>query len=427
MNGYNKGVRPVLNWRKAINVYIDINIYAILEVDEKNQVFSTYIWYEQCWTDEFLTWDPEKFDNITKISIPTDWVWVPDIMVIELVSAGKAQEDSYVYVDSKGMIDNNKPFQIKSTCNFNIYYFPFDQHNCSLTFTSWIHTKDDISVFFRERGSKANSFTNVFVSDGQWSIVKVVPKSRLLRYEDLSFSEVVFYIVIKRKPLFYIVNLILPSMLLMIMNIVGFYIPPESGERTSFKVTLLLGYSVFLLVVSENCPPFGTPLIGSYFVMCMVILVFSVMESIFITRIVHEQNFHRAVPKWLQTLAFEKMSTWLCLKDKDHFITSSKDGSYTSEQKDSSSTEMLTNYNDENIKNYDRQLSATQDSEVLFRILKEVVSIREELKKNGDQFTSNDWLHVGYIIDTFLFRMYILILLIYAISMAAIWTKFGQL
>lgn len=38
----------------------------------------------QFWTDEFLQWTPEDFDNITKLSIPTDSIWVPDILINEL-------------------------------------------------------------------------------------------------------------------------------------------------------------------------------------------------------------------------------------------------------------------------------------------------------------------------------------------------------
>lgn len=70
--------------------------------------------------------------------------------------------------------------------------------------------------------------------------------------------------VIRRRPLFYTVNLLLPSIFLMVMDIVGFYLPPDSGERVSFKITLLLGYSVFLIIVSDTLPAtaIGTPLIG---------------------------------------------------------------------------------------------------------------------------------------------------------------------
>ena len=92
----------------------------------------------------------------------------------------------------------------------------------------------------------------------------VVPgcRTRLLPAppELLSWSQV----VIRRRPLFYAVSLLLPSIFLMVMDIVGFYLPPDSGERVSFKITLLLGYSVFLIIVSDTLPAtaIGTPLIG---------------------------------------------------------------------------------------------------------------------------------------------------------------------
>lgn len=71
-------------------------------------------------------------------------------------------------------------------------------------------------------------------------------------------------IILKRKPLFYVVNVIFPSTILMIMDTIGFFIPPESGERISFKITLLLGYSVFLVIASETLPAIGAPLIGKF-------------------------------------------------------------------------------------------------------------------------------------------------------------------
>ena len=71
--------------------------------------------------------------------------------------------------------------------------------------------------------------------------------------------------IIKRRPLFYVVNLLVPSLILMIVDLAGFLLPPECGERVSFKVTILLGYFVFLTTVVGILPATaqGTPLIGT--------------------------------------------------------------------------------------------------------------------------------------------------------------------
>lgn len=258
------------------------------------------------------------------------------------------------------------------------------------------------------------------MNHGDWDILNVVPKNIvILDYWNDTVGKAVFHIIIKRNPVFHTVNLILPSMLLMIINMAGFYIPPESGERISFKVTLLLGYSVFLIIVSEQSPPSGTPLIGSYFMICMVLLTIGVMESVFIVHIVNRQHLHRSVPKWVRILVLEKMMFLLCLKDKDNFTTLCNDVLDITEQKESSSTEKLANCNKENIRSYDMQLSTIQDTEELI-ILKEMLSIQES-KKNTDQCCPSEWLRVGYIIDTFLFRLYIIVVFVCIVSMVTLW------
>lgn len=35
----------------------------------------------QQWYDYKLTWDPEKWNNIKKLHIPSDQIWIPDILL----------------------------------------------------------------------------------------------------------------------------------------------------------------------------------------------------------------------------------------------------------------------------------------------------------------------------------------------------------
>ncbi len=49
--------------------------------DEKNQVMTTNVWLDQEWHDELLTWDPSEFGGITRVRIPCDKIWLPDIVL----------------------------------------------------------------------------------------------------------------------------------------------------------------------------------------------------------------------------------------------------------------------------------------------------------------------------------------------------------
>jgi len=53
--------------------------------------------------------------------------------------------------------------------------------------------------------------------------------------------------------------------LLLLRALFVFYLPPDSGEKVSLGITVLLSFSVFLLRISENVPKTSDciPLIGT--------------------------------------------------------------------------------------------------------------------------------------------------------------------
>ncbi|XP_076699873.1 5-hydroxytryptamine receptor 3A isoform X1 [Callospermophilus lateralis] len=435
---YRKGVRPVRDWRRPTTISIDVIVYAILNVDEKNQVLTTYIWYRQFWTDEFLQWNPEDFDNITKLSVPTDSVWVPDILINEFVDVGKSPNIPYVYVQHQGEVQNYKPLQVVTACSLDIYNFPFDVQNCSLTFTSWLHTIKDINISLWRLPEKVKSDKSIFMNQGEWELLGVLPQFRKFTMESSDcYAEMKFYVVIRRRPLFYAVSLLLPSIFLMVMDIVGFYLPPDSGERVSFKITLLLGYSVFLIIVSDTLPAtaIGTPLIGVYFVVCMALLVISLAETILIVRLVHKQDLQQPVPAWLQHLVLERITWLLCLREQS---TSCRPPATTQATK-------TNNCSGESLfpamGNHCSHLGGPQDLEKTLRgrggpppppreaslavrgLLQELSSIRHYLEKRDEiREVARDWLRVGSVLDKLLFRIYLLAVLAYSITLVTLWS-----
>ena len=77
------------------------------------------------------------------------------------------------------------------------------------------------------------------------------------------------------------------------MAVLGFYFPPESGEKVTLEITILMSLTFFMNVVSDMQPPSSeTPLIGTYF-SCIMIMVASSVVSVsveFITSISRNLN-----------------------------------------------------------------------------------------------------------------------------------------
>ncbi|KAM6190921.1 LOW QUALITY PROTEIN: 5-hydroxytryptamine receptor 3A-like [Sarcoramphus papa] len=433
---YQKGTRPVRDWRTTTDVAIDLMVYAILSVDEKNQVLTTYIWYRQHWTDEFLRWDPARFDNLTQISLPAESIWVPDILINEFVDVGKSPHVPYVYVGHHGEVQNLKPIQVMTACSLDIYNFPFDVQNCSLTFTSWLHHIRDINLSLWRQPELVKFDRSVFMNQGEWELLYVLSRFQEFSVKSSdSYAEMKFYVVIRRRPLFYTVSLLLPSIFLMVMDIVGFYLPPNSGERVSFKITLLLGYSVFLIIVSDTLPAtaVGTPLIGIYFVVCMALLVVSLTETILIVRLVHKQDLQPHVPTWVKRLLLERAAVLLCIRDRKEFGQSRTQSSDISrEVENNDSTAKLNHYGCEDPREREAAGGArpvpafagqAEGTPLMRGVLREITAIRQFLEKREEfRDAAREWLQVGYVLDVLLFRAYLAAVLAYSVTLGTLWS-----
>lgn len=81
MRNYDNTIRPVLNASTPVTIRLGITLVQIFDLDEKNQVLTTNVWFDQEWVDEFLTWNPSDFGGIQKIRIPCQSIWLPDIVL----------------------------------------------------------------------------------------------------------------------------------------------------------------------------------------------------------------------------------------------------------------------------------------------------------------------------------------------------------
>lgn len=71
--------------------------------------------------------------------------------------------------------------------------------------------------------------------NGQWEIIHkpsrlIQPPADLRGGGEGQREEVTFYLIIRRKPLFYLVNVIAPCILITLLAIFVFYLPPDAGK-----------------------------------------------------------------------------------------------------------------------------------------------------------------------------------------------------
>ena len=105
-----------------------------------------------------------------------------------------------------------------------------------------------------------------YIPNTEWALVKlhVVRNVRFYSCCAEPYPDITYTVQMRRKPLFYVFNMIMPCFIITLISLLGFYIPSNSGEKVSMGITTLLSMTVFLMLVAENMPPTSDvlPLVG---------------------------------------------------------------------------------------------------------------------------------------------------------------------
>ncbi|XP_068457041.1 5-hydroxytryptamine receptor 3B-like [Clinocottus analis] len=416
---YDCGVRPVHNWTSPTRIYIDLILQSVLDVDAKTQSITTSIWYRQIWTDEFLVWDPEEFDGINEISMSSDVIWIPDVIISEFVDEGKSLPIPYVYVNSSGSVKYYRPMQVVLACSLEMYAFPFDKQNCSLTFRSWLHSVKEIDLALWRSAEAIANDKREFMNDGEWELLSIPSSYWQIHQDDTDYAHIQFNVLIRRRPLLYVVGLLIPSIFLMLVDVTSFYLPLSSGTRIAFKISILLGYTLFRVNLTDELPAtaVNTPLIGVFFAVCMAMLMLSLIKSILVVKLLHHSEKE-----------VRQMSVSACLLDKygsaAHGFTESA----------LTSIKTLDHINPSGDYEFDPSLeedllslNEIQDvSSGLEWLLQELVSLHLALSQEDSESSVHaEWLALCSKLDRFLFRFYLLVLASYAGTLLMLWASWS--
>ncbi|XP_039708028.1 CHRNA7-FAM7A fusion protein-like [Pteropus medius] len=108
--------------------------------------------------------------------------------------------------------------------------------------------------------------TSGYITNGEWDLMGVPGKRSENFYECCQepYPDVTFTVTIRRRTLYYGLNLLVPCVLISALALLVFLLPADSGEKISLGITVLLSLTVFMLLVAEIMPATSdsVPLIG---------------------------------------------------------------------------------------------------------------------------------------------------------------------
>ncbi|XP_073432320.1 5-hydroxytryptamine receptor 3A-like [Dendrobates tinctorius] len=416
-------LRPVKDWRSTSIVYLDLTLYTIVDLDMNKQTAVIFIWFYMSWIDEFISWNPDVFCGLKKMFVSSDYFWTPDLYIYEMIeSDDNSPNIPYYRISYNGKIVNAMPVRIVVSCKLNVFTFPFDNQTCTLSFGSYVYTVSDIVMLPKSNSSVVNKNTwDVFTSKGDWVLQAVTVQEKSFVTEGEEYNQVIYNIYISRTPMIYILNLIIPACFLVFLDIVSMFIQSYS-ERLGFKITIVLGFSVLLLILNDMLPSSdNTPMLGTIFCcICMAMMVLSILGSITTLYMMEQSNTSAILPLWIKKAVLTYLARILCFKKaiRAELVTL-----VTIDNEPESVKKVVTSEekNRKEKKHFEKG-TYLQEVKLLKKLLSQILKIRDDLNfAKEEREAKSDWLIVAQIVDRLVLVLYLFTVSLIFTIMICVW------
>ena len=204
--------------------------------------------------------------------------------------------DTKIAIGHDGTCSWKAPLATTSTCKIQVKNFPFDNQNCSLVFGSWRHPSNEITL---SRCNAACVSRKHYSENGEWTLRgdygRVVD---LVEVDGNSYSSIMCGLVVSRKPMFYVMNMIVPCTIIALLSCLAFYLPANNGERVSLVMTVLLAMTVYMLIVTDTMPHTSEsiPLVQRFYLLSIVETALCLLASCIVVKW-HENT--TPMPNWV--------------------------------------------------------------------------------------------------------------------------------
>ncbi|XP_071092587.1 neuronal acetylcholine receptor subunit alpha-3-like [Haliotis cracherodii] len=257
---YSSDVFPCDTVGQPVNVSIQAEMNYIIGIDEIHEILTSDLQLTLTWTDNSLKWEENRFGGIKDIIVPVKRMWFPDVAIQNALSERRRlqKEDQRVAITSNGTVSWIADYVGQSLCPLVMTKYPFDTQNCTLYIEAMSHGKDKVQFVQITALNGSGIFPN-----GQW---KFVSSSCSLTQETSGDSVALVNLIIQRRRDYYLLTIVLPTVVTSLLNPFVFLLPAESGEKMGLSTTLLLFYSVMLTHIFSNIPSnsLTLPVIGFF-------------------------------------------------------------------------------------------------------------------------------------------------------------------
>ncbi|XP_067686353.1 neuronal acetylcholine receptor subunit alpha-7-like [Haliotis asinina] len=281
------------------SISLVFNLLTINQLETRTQTFSVSGYFTVVWNDTRLKWNASMYNGIMFFFADETEIWRPSLVVRNAVDNLDviANDNIPMRINQEGLVYWNPPGIYTTHCNIDITYYPFDSQVCSVVVQSWGYNLRELDLFKFGSGVETDDFER----NGEWTLNQAYSRrtEKIHNVDSETYATVSFIFKMQRKPDYYGVNIILPVVVLSILSALVFVLPPDSGEKMGYSLTVLLSFAVFLTLIADRMPT--TSRDTSYMAVYLAVILCLSGLSVLLTVIVLDFHFREdEIPYWLE-------------------------------------------------------------------------------------------------------------------------------
>nr|KAF6294288.1 gamma-aminobutyric acid type A receptor subunit delta [Pipistrellus kuhlii] len=304
MEGYARNFRPCIGG-PPVNVALAIEVASIDHISEVNMEYTMTVFLHQSWRDSRLSYNHTN-ETLGLDSRFVDRLWLPDTFIVNAKSAwfhDVTVENKLIRLQPDGVILYSIRITATVACDMDLAKYPMDEQECTLHLESFSgcgqgagpgpatahagspadgYSAEDIVYYWSENQEQIHGLDKLQLA--QFTITSYRFATELMNFKSAGqFPRLSLYFHLRRNRGVYIIQSYMPSVLLVAMSWVSFWISQAAvPARVSLGITTVLTMTTLMVSARSSLPRASAiKALDVYFWICYVFVFAALVEYAF--------------------------------------------------------------------------------------------------------------------------------------------------
>uniref|UniRef100_A0A8C6WMR3 Gamma-aminobutyric acid receptor subunit pi n=1 Tax=Neogobius melanostomus TaxID=47308 RepID=A0A8C6WMR3_9GOBI len=237
-----------------VEIGMSLDIASIDAISEINMDYTATIFLRQRWRDSRLVFPGNESVSVDGRLVSL--LWIPDTFIPDSKRSflhDVTVENRLIRIFSNGTVLYALRITATIACNMDLTKYPMDRQECTLQLESWGYNLQDV-VFYWTRGNDSVRGLDT-LRLAQYSVESYYTAVSQAVYETGHYPKLVLHFALRRNVLFFILETYVPSILLVVLSWVSFWISQSSvPARTCIGVTTVLTMTTLMMGARTSLP-----------------------------------------------------------------------------------------------------------------------------------------------------------------------------